>query len=422
MRLKQHDTSLLARCKSADLGEKDLSMSFCDDVPDFEDEEAPTCVEHKTYCSYVQVAEVYDEISQRDERDECYWTLGQTMDEEGEHESVMCNVMNKQDERGEMAESDNESTRDLKAEQKHQPSLEVFCHQMSMQAELVRPRVIRKGRSDKVMLLLYEFGVHMEMSNKNGNRFLKTVSSVLKLCGVSEKLIFKDWEKMKKACDGELKHLSPVVEFEIPLGPLFHDYEDKANSKLTNRTKCFFLNILWRIGDALLQIKPADFHTKPISDGNFSTYPSGNLFKNYCSFVFRCFGSDGVALMVAFYFDEGECSKTRSACPLYMFIMNATGESFVPILLGYCPVRLAYSSDVLGGLCAMKFKGISKKHILYACSLAKRKAMDAFLWQTIKPILDFRECGLKVQVGTGNYSIVKTNSINRLKVTFVLLL
>jgi len=70
----------------------------------------------------------------------------------------------------------------------------------------------------------------------------------------------------------------------------------------------------------------------------------------------------------------------------------------------------------------MKFKGISKKHILYACSLAKRKAMDAFLWQTIKPILDFRECGLKVQVGTGNYSIVKTNSINRLKVTFVLLL
>lgn len=390
MRLSRHDTSLAKCCKIGDcFDEVNDSASMCDNGLETVDEEGPIFEEHETYCLSLQVAEVYEGAPNCDDS---YWTLDQSMDEAGVYD-----VMNKQDE--ECVED--EPTEDPRAKQNPQPSLEVFNHQMSMQAELLRPRVLRKGRSDLVMLLLYEFGVHMELSNKNGDRFLKTVSSVLKLCGVSEKLIFKCWEKLKKACDGELKQLSPVVRFEIPLGPLFHDYEDKAKTKLTNRTKCFFLNILWRIGDALLQIKPSEFHTKPILDGTFSTYPSGNLFKKYCLFVFRCFGSDGVALMVAFYFDEAECSKTRSACPLYMFIMNATGESFVPILLGYCPVRLAYSSDVLGGLCSMKFKGITKKHISYACGLAKRKAMDAFLWETIKPILDFRECGLKVQVGTG---------------------
>ena len=256
------------------------------------------------------------------------------------------------------------------------------------------------------MLVLNKFGVHMQFSDADGDLFLQCVHDILVLRGDQERTIFKRWKNLKKQCLGDFKVLVPITEKLIAIPAPFPSYEDSTNRKLLNATRCYFVSILTRLGDALLRVKNANFHTKILRDRGtgvrqISSYPSGNSFKKHCRFVTQKFGNLFFPLMVGLYFDEGAISTTRSAIPFIMFIMNVTGTCFVPIHLGFCPAKLAYSERELGEIITANGFTYTQSGLRYAYALAKRKTLDAYICAVVQPLLDLQDCGCTVQVGHG---------------------
>jgi len=330
---------------------------------------------------------------------------------------------------------------------------------------LTRRRVPQRGYNSEIMLLMNRFGTHMQLSEEDGDLFLACVNDIIVLLGSSEtargggqttsptpkppaviggakaaapplppatpetaaflaqtttmttaarkiqvkdRIIYKTWRALKKQCNGELKDIAPIKEMLIGLPKPFPTHEDNTNRKLLNSTRCFHVCILTRIGDALLRVKNVNFHTSEIIDNkhedgvrHFSSFVTGHKFERYCKFVRRVFGEGVSPLMVAFYFDETAMSTTRSACPLFMSIMNVTGTCYRPILLGFCPVKLAYNEKQLRDIIAANDMDTSEKGLRYAYALAKRKAMDMYIFNVIEPILQYQDCGLTVLVGQG---------------------
>ena len=275
---------------------------------------------------------------------------------------------------------------------------------------LTRPRTPQKGYNSEIMLLMNQFGTHMQLSEEDGDLFLACVNDILVVLGHNKKrIVYKTWEALKKQCNGELKDIAPIKEMLIELPKLFPTHEDGTNTKLLNKTRCFHMCILTRIGDELLRVKNENFHTSEIIDNkhedgvrHFSSFVTGLRFEKYCKYVRRIFGEGVSPLMVAFYFDETAMSTTRSACPLFMHIMNVTGTCYRPVLLGFCPVRLAYNEKQLRDIIAANDFVTSTKGLRYAYTLAKRKALDMYIFNVIEPILQYQDCGLTVRVGYGH--------------------
>jgi len=290
------------------------------------------------------------------------------------------------------------------------PNETILNHQKVMIAELNRPRILRKGKSTEIMLHLFAYGTSENLSINSGNKLLATLWKILDVVGQTNLVTHKSWKDLLKACRGNLKSFSGVTEFAIPLGTTFFPkFENGRDGKLTNATTCFSANILSRIGEALLQVKQSEFHKTPLvltdakGERLFGPFPSGEKFARHCEFV----GDLGFPLMMQFYYDRAACSSTRGICPLVFNICNATGKSFRPHILAYCPVELAYSTPRLKELCKAHFDGKANvDHVKFACDLAMRRATDSFLFNVLKPILDFQQCGLKVQIGSGKDATV----------------
>jgi len=286
------------------------------------------------------------------------------------------------------------------------PSSIIMDHQRQMLASLHKPRIPNGKRCPKAMLVLNKFGVHMQFSDADGDLFLQCVHDILVLRGDQERTIFKRWKNLKKQCLGDFKLLVPITEKLIAIPAPFPTYEDSTQKKLLNATRCYFVSILIRLGDALLRVKNANFHTKFLSDKGIGTrqissYPSGNTFKKYCAFVTKTYGDPFFPLMVGLYLDEGAISTTRSATPFVVFIMNVTGTCFVPIHLGFCPGKLAYSERELGEIITANGLTYTQGGLRYAYALAKRKTLDAYICAVVQPILDLQAGGCIVQVGHG---------------------
>jgi hypothetical protein len=281
----------------------------------------------------------------------------------------------------------------------------ILKHQRIMLAELNRPRKLRDGKSKEIMLHLFAYGMSENLSVNSGNKLLETLWKILDVMGQTKLVTHKSWKDLLIACQGNSKSSSGVTEFAIPLGTTFFPkHENGRDGKLTNATTCYSANILSRIGEALLQVQQSEFHKRPLvlRDANgqrlFGPFPSGEKFARHCDYV----GGLGFPLMMQIYLDKAACSKNRGACPVLFSFMNATGKSFRPHILGYCPVELAYPTTRLKELCKARFGGkVSVDNVNFACGLALRRATDSFLFNVLKPILDFQQCGLTVQIGSG---------------------
>jgi hypothetical protein len=83
-----------------------------------------------------------------------------------------------------------------------------------------------------------------------------------------------------------------------------------------------------------------------------------------------------------------------------MFVANARGDSFRPIFLGYGPLEMPYSDEVLD---EMLFKRGCKfqTHRDAIVKSVKRDALLKYMEFVVEPLYSFERDGANVKVGTG---------------------
>ena len=158
---------------------------------------------------------------------------------------------------------------------------------------------------------------------------------------------------------------------------------------------------------ALLETKPIDFHTNPapeFTEGQcqriYSAYPSGNLFIRHSVDVWDTTSANFVALMIMFFRDAA-AAGTVSVCPVQMFVLNTTGDSFRPWLVGYSPVRFPYSNATFLKLLIREHPEASKERLVWALRSIKAEIQDHYMARILAPLLEHQSKGLRVQVGHG---------------------
>ena len=108
------------------------------------------------------------------------------------------------------------------------------------------------------------------------------------------------------------------------------------------------------IANAFLEIKNfANFVTKPDiiienQDRVYKDYATGKQFEQYCSYLNTAHASSStvpVPLCIGITMDETTANKTRtrSECPVCLYILNVRNDDFKMHLLGYAPVSYPYS-------------------------------------------------------------------------------
>ena len=177
-----------------------------------------------------------------------------------------------------------------------------------------------------------------------------------------------------------------------------------------------YLDIRERLAQFLLSIDPDNFTTEPeviIEDVDtgfgrteksrvYTHFCSGKLFEQVTAMVRKQSGRNVVAICLILSIDETTLNTTRSrtGSPLTMFVANARGDSFRPIFLGYGPLEMTYSDEVLD---EMLFKRGCKfqTHRDAIVKSVKRDALLKYMEFVVEPLYSFERDGANVKVGTG---------------------
>ena len=279
----------------------------------------------------------------------------------------------------------------------------VLRHQHEVERKLRDPLPdMRGGKDPATITALYDLGMTLNLSHREGDLLLDYLGKH------GNGTFYKSWEGIQAAFDRQFKDICVLNRLEIELPVEFFGSTEKGGTPL-KKTVCEYYDVLLRIGDAFLEINPDDFAksfsipdlVKGTAERIYSTFPKAKLFRRFVAWTKSTHGDEAVPVVIAVYFDEAEATSSRAACPLIMFILNCTGDSFKPIFLGYCPVSLPYSDEYLTKL--LNSRGTqgripSKASCKYAIRFAKRQAMQRFLVHVLKPVVDCDQ-GILLQLG-----------------------
>lgn len=299
--------------------------------------------------------------------------------------------------------SDTDAPEVDKVQKRQLASAHVLYHQRDVENKLMDPLPdMRGGKDPAAITALYDLGMTLSLSHREGDLLLDYLGKH------GSGTFYKTWEGIQAAFDRQFKHISVLNRLEIELPVEFFGHNDKGGTPL-KKTVCEYYDVLLRIGDAFLEINPNDFSksfslpdlVKGSAERIYSTFPKAKLFQRFVVWTKSTHGEEAVPIVIAIYFDEAEATSSRSACPLIMFILNCTGESFKPIFLGYCPVSLPYSDEFLTKI--LNNRGVqgqtpSKASCKYAIRFAKRQALQRFLVHVLKPIVECDK-GILLQLG-----------------------
>ena len=289
------------------------------------------------------------------------------------------------------------------SEMKKRASCRVLNHQTHVESILSNPLPdMRGGKDSSSNIALHDLGMTLGLSRRQGNLVLQFLQEH------GKGSFYECWDGLRSAFDKQFKDTHVLHRLDISLPVEFFGEKDIGGAPL-KKTSCEYYPILLRIGDAFLEINPEDFTStfsgpdlvRDTNERIYNTFPKAKLFQRFCTWTKRTHGSSAIPVIIAVYFDEAEATSSRSACPLIMFILNCSGESFRPIFLGYCPLKLPYSDDYLRKLLHMRGVGgkfPSKKSCEYAIRYAKRQALQRFIVHVLQPVLDCKE-GLILQLG-----------------------
>jgi hypothetical protein len=179
-------------------------------------------------------------------------------------------------------------------------------------------------------------------------------------------------------------------------------------------------NILERIAEVLLFSDPSHFSSafQPLKDRDghrvYSNFESGDCFSKLCKYTSEKYGQSVVPLCIGIGLDATQINsnKSRSATPVSFVIYNLAGDSerssFRCEFVGYAPTDYPESVQELKQILTSRgCKAEVKRNKII--SIAKRKAVQDFLFEILKPIVDAqRGPGLKVQVGSSTNSFEVT--------------
>jgi len=208
------------------------------------------------------------------------------------------------------------------------------------------------------------------------------------------------YRAIKKSCGKSIPKLFQIQRIDIPLQPNFIFKQHKEELKPTIGVSMCILEVLAK---ALLEIQPSSFITEPPeTNGQTSLrdFTTGSYFAAICRALKDEFGEMARPLILAVTLDKTTLNSTRtqSACPVCLYIMNAIGQFFKPIFLAYAPIELAYDEDELVVILGDIGVNLEKWHTALF-KIAKRRAMNDFLFHVLSPILQFQQTGMHVAVG-----------------------
>ena len=175
------------------------------------------------------------------------------------------------------------------------------------------------------------------------------------------------------------------------------------------------------IANALLDIKNIEnFITKPIiiriNDGLtnervYKDYVTGLQFENYCNYLNANYRYDQnvplpLCLGITMDTSTANTTRTRSECPVCLYILNVRNDDFKMHLLGYAPVTFPYSNEELHALLSARGCAISslRNQII---KLIKTKVLYDFLYKLLEPINEYSLNGINVLIGTNNNTVYK---------------
>ena len=177
-----------------------------------------------------------------------------------------------------------------------------------------------------------------------------------------------------------------------------------------------YLDIRERLSQFLLSLDPDFFSSEPEIiimdvDSGFGTTEKSRVYTHFCSgmlfervteMVRKRSGRDAIAICLILSIDETTLNSTRSrtGSPLTMFVANARGASFRPIFLGYGPLEMPYSDEVLD---EMLFKRgcLFQTHRDAIVNSLKRDALLKYMEFVVQPLYSFENDGAYVKVGNG---------------------
>jgi hypothetical protein len=182
------------------------------------------------------------------------------------------------------------------------------------------------------------------------------------------------------------------------------------------------MDIRERLAEALLyEVDPKEFQAKPIitmttvgdeTTRVYSSFASGKYFEALSKRI-REINKEGIALCLTFGIDETTLNTTRSrtSSPLIMFIANTIGKSYKPIFLGYAPLKMPYSDEILHELLIHRDCGFAD-HRNWIIDTTKRQAILSFIEMVIKPLYQYEDCGVTIKVGMGDKQLEYTAFIH----------
>ena len=210
-------------------------------------------------------------------------------------------------------------------------------------------------------------------------------------------------------------HACQVMFAELKLPVEFFGVVD-LHGKPLKAISMVYLDIRERLAQFLLSVDPVNFTSEPeiiIEDVDtgfgdtersrvYTHFCSGKLFEQVTAMVRKQGGRKAVAICLILSIDETTLNTTRSrtGSPLTMFVANARGDSFRPIFLGYGPLEMPYSDEVLD---EMLFKRgcTAKTHRDAIVKSVKRDALLKYMEFVVEPLYSFERDGAHIKVGSG---------------------
>ena len=210
-------------------------------------------------------------------------------------------------------------------------------------------------------------------------------------------------------------HACQVMFAELKLPVEFFEVVD-LHGKPLKAISMVYLDIRERLAQFLLSVDPVNFTSEPeiiIEDVDtglggteksriYTHFCSSKLFEQVTLMVRKQGGRNAVAICLILSIDETTLNTTRSrtGSPLTMFVANARGDSFRPIFLGYGPLEMPYSDEVLDEM-LYKRGCTAKTHREAIVKSLKRDSLLKYMEFVVEPLYSFEKDGAHINVGSG---------------------
>ena len=338
--------------------------------------------------------------------------------------------MDEQDEQHEAESSDkvDEELESFKTRSYPDPSLEFLSYQEQLYEEYYQSNdktffytKTSKKRdytnsdarvSSESYVKIYEYGRSHQLSHAGGDDLLKLLKGVVGDQSLSIPLP-ETYEAIELACMRGMKESLHRIESSVYKLPdaIFKSSAvvTKSSSNVSSsvpkvppvpsflhEVTSHRFNLIERICHRLLDIDPDMFSSKPTNDSTRSYFSSGSVFRNLCN-VHK--DARAVPLCISISLDSAtvNSARNRSECPVLFSILNVN-EAATYQLIGYCPILLPYTDQVLAEKLAAYSGDLSRLVMQYL----KRQMKRQYLNDILEPLLSLGTSGFVAQVGTGS--------------------